>query len=436
MRARASALAFGILSVVLFAQGLRAQAPPEYVVRDIVGCLNVREAPNTDAAALACLDTGTRVVVLSAVPYWRSVRLQDGREGWAAKAYLELVDGADPAAPAAPLPTDQWLEVHFVDVAQGDAIWIHTPDDGIDGNGVFEGRNIIIDGGPYSADARNPLFAYLEERGHHQAVIDALIVTHPHTDHFKGAETISRHFRVRDYYDPGYPSRLSSYAAFLDAMQGTGGEPARADRIHLGLESFGTLDWGSEVKVEVLHGWSDALAGSMGSGNTEVNNSSIVLRVSYGSTSLLLMGDAEGKDRHDPAGTPRYVEDLLLRTVEPAKLRATVLKVGHHGSETSSTLPFIRAVDPAIVIVQSGRKSFSGTLLPDASTLTRYCCHHNGIRIYRTDQGDESAGLSESEAADGDHIVVRTNGTAPPTVEAYDAGTPHVQTACEPSCGD
>ena len=68
------------------------------------------------------------------------------------------------------------MNVHFIDVGQGDAIWITTADDGIDGNGIFEGKNIIIDGGRYSSNTDNPLLRYLEQPAHHLAIVDALIV--------------------------------------------------------------------------------------------------------------------------------------------------------------------------------------------------------------------------------------------------------------------
>ena len=98
---------------------------------------------------------------------------------------------------------DGRLHVWFFDVGQGDAIWISTADDDVDGNGIFEGKNIIIDGGPYSANDNNPLLQYLEPSAHHLAPVDALILTHPHDDHYAGAEALTRHFEVEDYYDPG-----------------------------------------------------------------------------------------------------------------------------------------------------------------------------------------------------------------------------------------
>ena len=299
--------------------------------------------------------------------------------------------------------------MHFVDVGQGDAIWIKTHDDGIDGNGRFEGHSLIIDGGPYSADEDNPFRSYIEDVGHHGAVIEALIVTHPHTDHYRGAETISRHFDVQHYYDPGYPSDKVGYLAFLDAMQGTDDEAPRAQSVHTGFDDFGTPDWGSEIDAEFLYAWPGSNQG-LGSGNTAENNCSVVLRLQYGEHVFLFMGDAEGKEREDSPDTPRYVEKILTDTVSD-RFKATLLKIAHHGSETSSTTEFIQAVDPEIVIVESGRHPFSGRFLSDSTTLQRYCDHNPSIRIYRTDQNDVAAGLLEGDAVDSDHIVIRTNGS-------------------------
>ena len=72
----------------------------------------------------------------------------------------------------------------MVDVGQGEGIWIHTFDDNIPGNGRYEGYNIIVDGGPNGLDPTNELLRYVRNVAHPGAVIDALIITHPHIDHF------------------------------------------------------------------------------------------------------------------------------------------------------------------------------------------------------------------------------------------------------------
>jgi hypothetical protein len=90
-------------------------------------------------------------------------------------------------------------------------------------------------------------------------------------------------------------------------------------------------------------------------------------------------------------------------------------------------------VAPEIVVVQSGRKVFSGTFIPDASTLRRYCCADPGTRIYRTDQNDEVEGLTAANDTDGDHVVIRTNGTEL-EVHSFEGGEPFTASSCQPAC--
>jgi beta-lactamase superfamily II metal-dependent hydrolase len=429
MSAAARALAFLSLLGIL---GSAAIADPNaYVIKASASpCLKLRPQPDTDAAPTDCLPPGTHVSVIESIPYWRKIHLEDGREGWVAKMYIEPASSPSPAPAPTSIPQDAWVEVHFVDVGQGDGIWIHTHDDGIAGNGVFEGRNIVIDGGPDSSDSKNMMLSYLRAQAHHDAVLDALFVSHPHIDHYPGAEGLVRHFQVSAYYDPGYPKGGTAYPAFLaEVRQETAnGQPTK---VLLGTSNFGNLDWGSEVQAEVLYSYPGNDTG-LGSGNTLENNASIVLKLTYGNHSFLFMGDAEGKDRDDSADTPQYAEKILLATV-PSKLKSTVLKIAHHGSETSSTLAFLQAVSPEIVVVSSGRKSFSGTFLPDKSTLRRYCCHNPAIRIFRTDQNDEAEGLTSATDTDNDHIIIRTNGTTL-EVKALENGQPFQVSSCEPGC--
>jgi competence protein ComEC len=424
MSLRRAVLAAGAL---LHFSLLSAQEPLTFAVRqDVDPCLNVRARPEAAAPALGCLPPGTTITAVGTAPYWRQVRLADGRIGWAAKRYLESRAVAAPAAGAADRD-DAWLEIHIIDVGQGDGIWIHTFDDNVPNNGRYEGRNILIDGGPNSAESENEFLRYLLPRAHEGARIDALIITHPHADHYPGAIGVLRHFEVREFYDSGYPSTKDSWRAFLNLVSA---ETADGTPIvtHAGLAELGTPDWGSELQVRFLHAWSGSAAG-LGSGSTLENNASVVFRIQYGSQSFLFMGDAEGKNRDEDGSTPKYVERRLLDAVGPAGLRSTVLKIAHHGSETSSTTPFIRAVDPAYVVVSSGRRPYGGRFLPDASTLRRYCAHRAATRIYRTDQGDEAEGRTGATDADGDHVLIRTNGRTT-AVTGLSGGNPITHTAC------
>lgn len=408
----------------------QAQQPGTFVVRESAApCLKVRARPEPASPSLACLPPGTTVAGLGVAPYWRRVGVGDTLEGWAAKKYLESTTTPPVTDSAAAPRDDAWLEIHVVDVGQGDGIWIHTFDDNIPGNGRYEGRNIVIDGGPKSGDATDRLYLDLKDKAHEGAVIDALIVTHPHNDHYPGALAVLRHFEVRQYYDPGFPSALGTYQSFRHTVDA---ESAEGQPIvqHVGRDHFGTPDWGSELKVEWLWAWPGSAEG-LGSGNDLINNASIVFRLVYGTQSVLFMGDAEGEDRSENGDSAKYVEGRLLATLGPAGLKSTVLKLGHHGSKTSSTIPFIKAVDPEFVIVSSGRRSFGGTFLPDRATLEHVCAHNPSTRIYRTDQDDEAEHRTGSTDADGDDIVIRINGKTT-LVDGLSGGTPFTVTGCAP----
>lgn len=245
------------VSIVLIAFSFPAFAQnfPPYVVRDSVSnCVNVRVDYDDSSSSIACLVAGTPVTVVDVIPYWREITFGTESRGWIARKFIEPAI-SPPVVPDTSIPADAFLDIHFVDVGQGDAIWIQTHDDGIDGNGRFEGHSIVIDGGPYSSDIENPFRGYIEDVGHHGAVIEALIVTHPHTDHYRGVETISRHIKIRHYYDPGYPSDKSGYLSFLAAMRGTESAPPRAETMHIGVDNFGVPDWGSELDAEFLYAW-------------------------------------------------------------------------------------------------------------------------------------------------------------------------------------
>lgn len=391
-----------------------------YVVRsNVTGCVNVRTSNDIDAALVDCLEAGTPVTVIGSEPFWRKIRFRNNKLGWIAKKFIEPVT-APPVDTDTSIPDTAFLTIHFIDVGQGDAIWIQTFDDKIDGNGKFEGKSIVIDGGPYSGNTNNPVLSYIEGVGHHGADIEALIVTHPHIDHFKGSMAIANHFNIKHYYDPGYPNTKQTYLSFLDIIKGTPNKPAKAEHIHIGKENFGILDWGSELKVEVLYSWNGNPNDDLGDENTVENNSSIVLRVQYGDHVFLFMGDAEGKERDDDPATPKYIEKILLDG-DQTRLKSNLLKIAHHGSETSSTTPFIQAVNPDVVIVQSGRKKFGTRYLPDLSTLLRYCANNPNVKICRTDEGD-TVHQTEPSAVDKDNIVVTSNGKGQLKVTAYKNG--------------
>src|SRR5258705_706225 len=163
-----------------------------YVVRNTTTCVFVRSNHDINSTSIACLDPGTPVTVISTFPFWREIKFGNNKHGWIAKKFIEPATSV-PVSTDLTIPDTAFLTIHFIDVGQGDAIWIQTYDDLIDGNGKFEGRSIIIDGGPDSTNLPNALLSYIEGEGYHGADIEALILTHPHIDHYNGAKAILKH---------------------------------------------------------------------------------------------------------------------------------------------------------------------------------------------------------------------------------------------------
>jgi competence protein ComEC len=296
------------------------------------------------------------------------------------------------------------LRVHFVDVGQGDAIWIQGPER--DGEPA---RNVIIDGGPDTGTG-DRLLTYLDKyhlpKG---SLVDYVIATHPHEDHYPGLLDILKNYEVKTIVDSGYPKEGTRFAQFVAAARAETVKGKKSDFVRLRERPDFKLDLGDELQARILY-TDTANAQGLGSGNTRENNASTVIRLVYKNFSFLFVGDAEGKERSAPATEPHFVEKILLDRLGPQGLRSTVLKAGHHGSESGSTLPFIQAVQPDVVVVMSGRKPFNGTFIPDATVLARYKAARPDVTVVRTDEGDAQQGLTSMSDADGDDILIFTDG--------------------------
>ena len=317
----------------------------------------------------------------------------------------------------------EYLRVSFVDVGQGDAIWIQGPqqDDG------KPGGTMVIDGGPNRGD-KNRLIKYLQKPKYGVpagAAIDCVIATHPHDDHYPGLMDVLEKFQVRQIIDTGFPKEGEKFAAFRKGAMAERADGRKSRFVEMRTQTSFQPKCGN-LAPRILQ--SDrANAAAMGSDNTRENNASTVVQLKFGGFTFLFMGDGEGKDRGDPPDTPKYVERVLLdeERQHPGTLHANVLKVAHHGSETSSTLPFIRAVKPDILVIMSGRKDFGtsskSVFLPDKSVIARYQKENPKVVVLRTDEGDERAGLDTTDDADGDDIYMYTDGSS---LRAYAAVGP------------
>ncbi len=312
----------------------------------------------------------------------------------------------------------QDLEVHYIDVGTGDCIWIRTGDDGIPGNGRFEGYNIIIDGGDLGNFGRANGYAFASQylqTGEEPLLpagsrIDWLILSHPHSDHNGGLVGFLEDYNVAVILDPGHderspgkePDRLrpqTAYGRFFKAAEEEVLSTGERSNYLWGIPGNLDLDWGTELDVEVLSSSRTIIGG-------DLNNTSIVLRLGFtaagAEVSFLFTGDAE-----------EFVEEKLVEELGDG-LQTQVLKAGHHGSNSSTTLEFLRKVRPKHVVITSGNQSFSGTMLPRPQTFQRIQQVSDELdlatQIWRTDRDDKEPLKDVGTEGGDDTIVFRTSG--------------------------
>jgi len=251
-----------------------------------------------------------------------------------------------------PHPTGM-LELTAIDVGQGDSLLVTLP----------RGEIMLIDGGgqlSYGRQRKSNLdigedvvSPYLWSRGIRR--IDVMVATHAHQDHIGGLPSIMLNFRPRELWTGANPpAELLELARRL-------GIPAAQKHAH--MYPGGRIER-SGATLEILAPADDYLAQKPG------NNDSLVLRIRYGSRSFLLTGDME-----------RGIEAGLVAA--GVDLKADVLKVGHHGSRTSSTLPFLEAVSPSVALISAGFENSFGH--PHVDVLGRLMSRH--AAILRTDVG-------------------------------------------------
>ena len=239
------------------------------------------------------------------------------------------------------------FEVHFIDVGQGDAIALRTP----------HNRWLLIDAGPASAEfdaGARQVVPFL--RAHGARGLDALILTHPDLDHIGGAPAVLDALPVAAVFEPGHAVGKKIYEELLSEIDVSAGE-WRAARSGRSLELDG-------IQIDFL--WPDT---ELVDAYEDANQISSIMRISYGDFSLLLTGDAGVE-----------IEEILMDR-EGEALAADVLKLGHHGSSTSTAAEFLDLVVPQLAIVSAGRRNRYGH--PAAEVMERV--QERSIPVARTD---------------------------------------------------
>ena len=228
--------------------------------------------------------------------------------------------------------------VHFVDVGQGDGAIV-----------VCDGKTLVIDGGTAENGAK--MVEYLQNTLH-VSKVDFVIGTHPHADHIGGLPDVIRACKVKKLYSPVDEFEAKTFETMKRA--------ADDKKLKITVPQAGQSFSLGRAKVEFL-----APLGIY----DNVNDLSLVVRITYGQTAFLFTGDAERPSEYDMTDSG---EDLS----------ATVLKVGHHGSNTSTSYVFLRQVMPTYAIISCGKDNAYGH--PHEEVLSRLA--DEGAAVYRTDE--------------------------------------------------
>ena len=246
------------------------------------------------------------------------------------------------------------LRVSFIDVGQGDSEFIELPN----------GDTLLIDAGTNETGA--DVVNYIESLGY--SSIDYVVGTHPHEDHIGGLDDVIRTFDVESVYMPKVTADTKTFEDVLDAVAEKGLS------INTAKAGVSIVD-GEDLSVKMLAPVLDEY--------DNTNDYSAVIKVVYGDTSFLFTGDAE-----------EYAEDLITGDVD-----SDVLKVGHHGSSTSTGEAFLERVSPSYAVISCGLGNSYGH--PHTETIEKL----GGIPVLRTDEMGTIVATSE-----GSEISFRTLG--------------------------
>jgi competence protein ComEC len=234
---------------------------------------------------------------------------------------------------------DELLIATFLDVGQGDSIHFE-----------YMGKNLLIDAGTQDMGTR--VTSYLTNQG--VTGLDFVVATHPHEDHIGGMIAVLNQFHVSKFIDSGQVHTSQTFENMLNLID-------RKDIPYIVAERGQTIDFDPNITILVLSPPADLPF-------SDLNDNSVVLKVTYGQVSFLLMGDA-GYDTEN---------DLFSSGID---LYTNILKVGHHGSSYSSGVTFLGAVSPEVSIIQVGSDNSYGH--PAQQTLSNL--QAVGSQIYRTD---------------------------------------------------
>lgn len=247
-------------------------------------------------------------------------------------------------------PIDGNLHVYMLNVGQADSILIQ-----------YNGQNMLIDTG--DVDHRASLVKQLKDKN--VSEIENVIITHPHGDHLGGMTALFKNFKIKHIYDNGVTANNAMYRNYLSTIKSNGiphDTLRKGDQVTFNKDIIFTILAPSEPLFSADNT-------RKVSTNGITNNNSIVSRMTYGDFSILFSGDAQKES-----------EKKMLNEYGN-QLKSDILKVGHHGSKTSSYIQFVKAVAPKAALISCGAgNEYKFPHKPTLDTLNKL-----SVAIYRTD---------------------------------------------------
>ena len=231
------------------------------------------------------------------------------------------------------------MKVHYIDVGQGDAILVQV-----------NNKNLLIDAGP--RESKDKLINYLDKIDIKK--LDYVIATHPHEDHIGSMSYVIDKYDVESFYAPKIEHTTKTFERMIEALSD------KNLKINVIKEGMSSIILGENTRVSVFSPVDDTYE--------QLNNYSPIIKIEFGNNSFLFTGDAQ-----------KLVEKEVLE--KGYDLRADVLKLGHHGSTSSTSEKFLKAVNPSICVIEVGKDNDYGH--PHKETLE--LIKKNKLKVYRTD---------------------------------------------------
>ncbi|MDP4146078.1 MAG: ComEC/Rec2 family competence protein [Bacillota bacterium] len=245
------------------------------------------------------------------------------------------------------------LVVHYIDVGQGDSELIQ-----------INNKNLLIDAG--TTESQQKIVSYLKKAGVNK--LDYVITTHPHEDHIGGMSKVINNFDVENFYAPKVTTNTKTFSDMIKALK-------NKNLKIISAKAGEKLNLGQHVQCDILAPNSTKY--------DNLNNYSVVVKISFGNTKFLFMGDAEQESE----------KEMLEAGYD---LSCDVLKVGHHGSKTATSPSFLTEAHPKIAVISCGKGNDYGH--PHKTTLDKL--NKINCTIYRTDLSGDIVLFS-----DGNKIV-------------------------------